>query len=57
MSDCVVKTGRAALEAMSSERAVIATGSKGFLGLINPKEYKGLYYYFGDHKHLEDWSK
>ncbi|MEH7219123.1 glycosyltransferase [Bacillus toyonensis] len=57
ISDCVVGTGRVALEAMSCETPVIAAGSKGFLGLINPNEYKGLYYYFGDHRHLENWSK
>ncbi|MES1048542.1 glycosyltransferase family 4 protein [Bacillus thuringiensis] len=57
VSDCVVGTGRVALEAMSCERPVIAAGSKGFLGLINPNEYRGLYYYFGDHKHSDTYSK
>ncbi|WAH39462.1 glycosyltransferase [Alicyclobacillus dauci] len=53
LGDCVVGTGRVALEAMSCKRPVVAVGSRGFFGLVTPDVYiKAWYYYFGDHKRL-----
>ncbi|WP_028552060.1 glycosyltransferase [Paenibacillus sp. UNC451MF] len=50
LSDCVIGTGRVALEAMSCERPVIAVGSKGFLGIVKPDEYEEAWdSWFGDH--------
>ncbi|WP_314588160.1 glycosyltransferase [Paenibacillus terrigena] len=50
ISDCVIGTGRVALEAMSCERPVIAVGTKGFLGIVNPDKYEKAWdSWFGDH--------
>ncbi|WP_202078575.1 glycosyltransferase [Caldalkalibacillus salinus] len=50
-SNCVVGTGRVALEAMGCERPVIALGTKGFFGLVQPSNYKLAWKtYFCDHK-------
>jgi glycosyltransferase involved in cell wall biosynthesis len=51
MSDCVVGTGRVALEAMACERPVIAWGTRGLYGLVTPDHLSEAWsYYFGDHK-------
>jgi len=51
MSDYVVGTGRVALEAIACERPVIAIGSKGTLGLVQPSNFrKALRSHFCDHK-------
>ncbi|MDF2959645.1 MAG: glycosyltransferase [Paenibacillus sp.] len=51
VSDCVIGTGRVALEAMSCERPVIAVGSKGFLGIVKPDGYEKAWdCWFGDHE-------
>lgn len=50
LSDCVIGTGRVALEAMACERTVIAVGSKGYFGLVQPSRYEeAKLQYFGDH--------
>ncbi|NOU94842.1 glycosyltransferase [Paenibacillus sp. LMG 31456] len=50
VSDCVIGTGRVALEALSCERPLIATGSKGFLGIVKPDSYEKAWdCWFGDH--------
>ena len=50
VSDCVIGTGRVALEAMSSMRPFIAVGSKGFLGAIQfANSSKAWDSWFGDH--------
>lgn len=51
LADCVVGTGRVALEAMSCERPVIAAGTRGMVGLVKPSNYDlAIRYHFGDHK-------
>jgi len=50
IADCVVGTGRVALEAMSCGKAVIATGNHGYFGIVKPSEYESAWdCYFGDH--------
>ncbi|TDF92565.1 glycosyltransferase [Paenibacillus piri] len=50
VSDCVIGTGRVALEAMSCERPLIAVGSRGFLGIVNPDNYEKAWdSWFADH--------
>ena len=49
-ADCVVGTGRIALEAMACEKNVIAVGSVGYVGLITPNNFNKAYnFHFGDH--------
>ncbi|MCR8632898.1 glycosyltransferase [Paenibacillus radicis (ex Xue et al. 2023)] len=50
LSDCVIGTGRVALEAMSCERPLIASGSRGLLGIVKPENYEKAWdCWFGDH--------
>lgn len=50
VSDCVLGTGRTALEAMASMRPVIAIGSRGFLGAVQfANSSKAWDSWFGDH--------
>lgn len=50
VSNCVVGTGRVALEAMSCARPVVAIGSAGLYGRIRPQKlHSAWHYYFGDH--------
>lgn len=50
MADCVVGTGRVALEAMASEKAVIAVGNHGYFGMVHKENIDEAWnYYFGDH--------
>jgi len=50
IADCVVGTGRVALEAMSCKKAVIAVGNHGYFGIVKPSEYEKAWdCYFGDH--------
>lgn len=49
-SDCVVGSGRVALEAMACGKPVIALGNHGYFGLIKPDVFNEAWkYYFGDH--------
>lgn len=51
LANCVVGTGRVALEAMACQRPVVAAGSKGMFGLVLPENFDlALQYHFGDHK-------
>lgn len=51
LADCVVGTGRVAIEAMACERAVVAAGSRGMVGLLSPENFDtAIRYHFGDHK-------
>ena len=51
ISDYVVGTGRVALEALCCERPVIAIGTYGIFGLVEPDNFDiALKYYFCDHK-------
>lgn len=51
VADCVVGTGRVAMEAMSCSRPVIAVGSRGMVGVVNPATYDlAMRYHFGDHR-------
>lgn len=50
-SDCVVGTGRVAIEGMAAKKTVIATGNDGYYGPINKENfYDAWKMYFGDHK-------
>ncbi|MBU3089493.1 glycosyltransferase [Clostridium gasigenes] len=49
-SDCVVGTGRVAIEGLAAKKIVIATGNDGYFGLINEDNfYDSWKLYFGDH--------
>jgi len=50
VADCVVGTGRVALEAMACTKPVLAVGNHGYFGLVDKNEYDNAWnYYFGDH--------
>lgn len=50
MADCVVGTGRVALEAMASEKTVITAGNHGYFGEVTKDNFDEAWeYYFGDH--------
>lgn len=50
LADCVVGTGRVALEAMACSKPVIAVGSHGYFGIVSSENYeKAWHCYFGDH--------
>lgn len=50
ISDVVVGTGRVALEAMACAKPVVAIGSAGVFGRIQPSRLEAAWhYYFGDH--------
>ncbi|WP_159881205.1 glycosyltransferase [Paenibacillus puerhi] len=50
VSDCIIGTGRIALEAMACERPIIAVGSKSFFGVVKPDNYEHAWKsWFGDH--------
>ncbi|MER2171635.1 MAG: glycosyltransferase [Psychrobacillus psychrodurans] len=49
-ADCVVGTGRVALEAMASEKQVIAVGNHGYFGIVEAGNFEEAWsHYFGDH--------
>lgn len=49
-SDCVVGTGRVAIEGLAAKKTIIATGNDGYFGLINEENfYDAWKVYFGDH--------
>ncbi len=49
-SDCVLGTGRVAIEAMAAFRKVIAAGNSGYFGLITSENFDEAWKtYFGDH--------
>lgn len=53
MSDCVVGTGRVALEAMACGKPVLAAGNSGYLGWVSPGNYDIAWeLYLGDHGSL-----
>jgi L-malate glycosyltransferase len=57
-ADCVVGTGRIALEAMACETKVIAVGSKGYVGLITPDNFhEACQLHFGDHAGKGNFSE
>lgn len=56
VADCVVGTGRVALEAMASGRPVVAAGTQGFFGLVTEQRMDEAWqYYYGDHKSCRPW--
>lgn len=58
ISDCVIGTGRIALEAMACKRPVIAVGTKGYFGIITKENYaKAWNYWFGDHGSIQNCSE
>ncbi len=57
MADCVVGTGRVAIEAMACGKPVVAIGASGLFGLLRPGKLDSAWkYYYGDHKFLYPWS-
>lgn len=49
-ADCVVGTGRVALEAMASERQIVAVGNHGYFGIVSHDNFDEAWnHYFGDH--------
>ncbi|OCT13581.1 hypothetical protein A8709_18480 [Paenibacillus pectinilyticus] len=49
-ADIVIGTGRVALEALASEKPVLAIGNNGFFGWVEPGNYEEAWsLYFGDH--------
>lgn len=58
MSDCVVGTGRVALEAMACGKPVLALGSHGFFGWVEPAVYAQAWdCYFGDHQSIRSCTQ
>lgn len=56
-SDCVVGTGRVALEAMACERPLVAAGVCGLVGVIRPENFElARQQHFGDHKANRQWD-
>ncbi|MFC5734528.1 glycosyltransferase [Cytobacillus gottheilii] len=50
MSDCIIGTGRTALEALLCEKKVIAAGNKGFFGAVKVENWEeAKMAHFGDH--------
>ena len=50
MADCIVGTGRVALEGMASGKQVIAVGNHGYFGIVNDSNFEEAWiHYFGDH--------
>lgn len=50
IADCVVGTGRTAIEAMICGKPVIAAGNEGFIGLITENNWQNVHYlHYGDH--------
>ena len=50
IADCVVGTGRVALEAMASEKTVLAVGNHGYFGVVHKENIEEAWnHYFGDH--------
>jgi glycosyltransferase involved in cell wall biosynthesis len=49
-ADIVIGTGRVALEALASEKPVLAIGNNGYFGWVEPENYEAAWsLYFGDH--------
>jgi len=50
IADCVVGTGRVALEAMASNKTVLAVGNHGYFGIVTKENLDEAWaHYFGDH--------
>lgn len=57
-SDCVIGTGRVAIEAIACKCPTIAVGSKGCLGLVKPENYESAWEtWFGDHDYVPAVTK
>jgi glycosyltransferase involved in cell wall biosynthesis len=55
--DCVIGTGRVALEALTGEKPLIAVGTKGGIGIVAPHNYEMAWdCWFGDHESEALWS-
>lgn len=49
--DCVLGTGRVAIEGMAAKKPVIASGNDGYCGILNKENFNQSWkIYFGDHK-------
>ncbi|MBN6886595.1 glycosyltransferase involved in cell wall biosynthesis [Cytobacillus horneckiae] len=50
LADCIIGTGRTALEGLACDKQVIAVGNKGYLGLVTEDNWEqARYSHFGDH--------
>ncbi len=57
-ADCVVGTGRVALEAMASGKPVIAVGNHGYFGTVRKENIDDAWnHYFGDHGSISPCNK
>lgn len=57
-ADCIVGTGRVALEAMASEKQIIAIGNHGYFGIVNNDNLEEAWnHYFGDHGSIVPCSR
>lgn len=53
-ADCIVGTGRVAIEAIACKKPVFAAGNNGYFGLLNCDNIENAWrVYFGDHKSLK----
>lgn len=50
LADCIVGTGRVALEGMASGKQIIAVGNHGYFGIVDDSNFEEAWiHYFGDH--------
>lgn len=57
LSDCLIGTGRTAIEAMACQCPVIAVGVHGFFGRVTASNYDDAWAcWFGDHHSKQGWS-
>ncbi|WP_250674246.1 glycosyltransferase [Paraclostridium ghonii] len=53
-ADCIVGTGRVAIEAFACKKPVIASGNNGYFGILNNENIESAWrVYFGDHKSIK----
>ncbi|EIT86679.1 glycosyltransferase [Fictibacillus macauensis ZFHKF-1] len=58
VADCVVGTGRIALEAMACGKPLIASGSHGYFGIVEASQFDDAWHcYFGDHGSRQPCSR
>ncbi|MCC2684180.1 MAG: hypothetical protein K0R75_1079 [Paenibacillaceae bacterium] len=57
MADCIIGTGRVAVESLACMRPVVAVGSRGYLGIVGKHSYEAAWNtWFADHSALANWS-
>ena len=57
-ADCIVGTGRVALEGMASGKQIVAVGNHGYFGVVNRSNFDEAWrHYFGDHGSKTDCNR